>query len=265
MAAKLSDAEASVIKGLFTHYGEQFTNQEILSKFSVPARTVNAGRISEIKNGHERYESIPTATKDKVDKFLSGEIKLHHLAGKLFPMQGTPQFVFDMIEYDPVTLEVNTPEGSHLDYKEIYDQASLPVYLKILAGMVNAGQKTGSVVFGVSDAPPKIVGVSDLVIPSQIEKWRDVALSHFEPFLDVRLEKAFIGGDKDKQVIVAKAQFDNAPPPPIICRNNWSAKEKGVDKPIIKEGAVYYRYGDSTRDIRYADLRVLIDRLKNGG
>ncbi len=76
----LSDSEVGIIKGVFRHYPERFTSQDILNRFSRPERTINFGRISEIKNGHERYANIPPASKDEVDKFLSKEGKPHKLA-----------------------------------------------------------------------------------------------------------------------------------------------------------------------------------------
>ena len=84
-------------------------------------RTINPGRISEIKNGHPRYANIPPASKAEVDKFLSGKTKLHELAGELFSMKGTPQVVFGEIEYDPDTRDVSTPESASLDYKVGYE------------------------------------------------------------------------------------------------------------------------------------------------
>ena len=271
---QLSDLEVGVIRGLFAHYPGRFTNQEILSKFSVPVRTINGGRVSEIKRGHPRYAGIPPASQEEVDRFLRGEVKLHELAGELFPMKGARQVIFGAVEYDSVTLEVGTPESALLEYKVAYEAASLPVYLKIMAGMANAGQKSGSIVFGVSDSPLalKIVGVSPespgLRPPLPAKKWREATLRHFEPFFGVRLEEGTVGDDKFGRLTVVRAQLTDAPSPPIICREsvNAPAAKKGASREILKEGAVYYRYGDSTREIRHAELRVLIDRLtKSGG
>ena len=259
--SQLSDLEVGIIKGLFTHYPKRFTNQAILSKFSVPVRTVNSGRISEIKNRHKHADILP-ASKDEVDKFLSGETKLHELARELFPMREALQIAFGGIEYAPVTREVSTPESTSLDYKERYESASLHAYLKILASMVNAGQETGSIVFGIADKPPKIVGVqSDSVF--LMEKWRQAALNHFAPFFGVYFQTEHIGNDENEQVTIVKAQLASPPPPPIICEKSASASENGSNKSILREGAIYYRYADSTREIRYAELRILIDRLKN--
>ena len=256
---QLSDAEVGVIKGLFAHYPGRFTNQDILSKFSTPMRTVNGGRISEIKNGNARKD-IPMASKEVVDQFLEGKIKLHELAGELFTLTGALQTVFDAVEYDSTALKVNTPESVRLDYKEFLEDDSIPVYLKILAGMANAGQNTGSVIFGISDTPPKIVGVPpDLFTTSLKNKWRDLTREHFEPFFGVHFRTELVGDAAEPKTIVM-AQLTDVPPPPIICR-----RQKGGDKEILREGAIYYRYGDSTQEIRHCELRALIDRLKKSG
>ena len=257
---QLSDAEVGVIKGLFAHYPKRFTNQSILSKFSVPERTVNAGRISEIKKGYARYKHIPVAPKEVVDQFLERKIKLHELAGELYTLTGALQTVFDAVEYDSTTLNVSTPESVRLDYKEFHEDDSIPVYLKILAGMANASQNTGSVIFGISDDPLKIVGVPpDLFTPTLKNKWRDLTLEHFEPFFGVRLRAAPVGDATEPKTIVM-AQLTDVPPIPILCR-----RRKVVGKEILREAAIYYRYGDSTQEIRYWELRALIDRLKKGG
>ena len=75
----LSDSEVGIIKGMFQHYPGCFTSQDILNRFSRPERTINAGRISEIKNGHT-HANVPPAPKEEVDKFLSKEGKPHKLA-----------------------------------------------------------------------------------------------------------------------------------------------------------------------------------------
>ena len=80
MSTGLSNLEVGLIKGMFRHYPGRFTSQEILNKFSKPGREINAGRISEIKDEHPRYTGISPASKDEVDKFLSGERKPHKLA-----------------------------------------------------------------------------------------------------------------------------------------------------------------------------------------
>lgn len=267
---RLSDAEVGIIKGFFAHYPGQFSNQDILSKFSVPARTINAGRISEIKTGYPRYRGIPAAAREEVAKFISGETKLHELAGELPALKGPPAFIFGgMVAYDAATLEVSTAEGPSLDYKVGYEPDSIPVYLKALASMANAGHREGCIVFGVSDAPPRIVGEpSPSSVSSQSGKWRDLTLEHFEPFFGVRFDTADVGGEAGQQTVVMARLADDVPPPPIICRKGVPVPEKGKNiaekggnKVILREGAVYYRYGDSTREIRYAEMRRMLDRL----
>lgn len=267
---QLSDAEVGVIKGLFVHYPGRFTNQDILSKFSIPMRTVNAGRISEIKNGNARYEHIPTASKEVVDQFLEGKIELHKLAGKLFTLTGAFQTVFGVVEYDSAALKVSTHESVRLDYKRCHEDYKIPAYLRILAGMANAGQNTGSVIFGVSDTPLKIVGVPpNLFTPTLKNKWRDLTLEHFEPFFGVRFCIERVGGTIGPKT-VAMAQLANVPPLPIICRKSLNIVDKGENKSpkereVLRESAIYYRYADSTREIRHGELRMLIDRLAKGG
>ena len=64
---QLSSKEIAMIKGLLD--GKKHTSQAILNMFSVPARTVNSGRISEIKTG-KRGRDVASASKKDVDRFL---------------------------------------------------------------------------------------------------------------------------------------------------------------------------------------------------
>ena len=59
---KLSSSEVAMIKGIMEHYRDT-PNQDILAKFSIPSRTINSGRISEIRNKHPKHVSIPAYEK----------------------------------------------------------------------------------------------------------------------------------------------------------------------------------------------------------
>lgn len=77
----LEDWEVSLIKGMMHH--EVFrTDQEILAHFSHPRRTVNNGRLSEIRKASEapaetgnpaidRFRPQPVASRDEIDAFLA--------------------------------------------------------------------------------------------------------------------------------------------------------------------------------------------------
>ena len=58
--------------------------------------------------------------------------------------------IFDNIVVDMDKLIVSDHESESVEFKEFYEQESIPTYAKILSGMVNAGV-SGSIIFGVND------------------------------------------------------------------------------------------------------------------
>ena len=254
---QLSSKEIAMIKGLLD--GKKHTNQAILNMFSVPARTVNSGRISEIKAGN-RGRDVASASKKEVDRFLQGEIKLHDLAGQLFSLDREEE-IFS-VKYSVETLYVSTLENESLEYKEKFERESIPVYLKILAGMLNAGFESGGIIFGISDSPRKIVGVKDDLSAEFLNPWCEIIRAHFAPFFSLRTEKAPIPGN-GRRLLGVFLRHENAPTLPIICCKAKNVQKSKREKPVeaLKESAIYYRYGPSTLKIGYPELRCLIDRL----
>ena len=255
---QLSSKEIAMIKGLLD--GKKHTNQAILNMFSVPARTVNGGRISEIKTG-KRGRDVASASKKEVDRFLQGEIKLHDLAGQLFSLDREAK-VFSVVKYSVKTLYVSTLESASLEYKEKFERESIPVYLKILAGMLNAGFESGGIIFGISDSPRKIVGVKDDLSKEFLNPWHEMIRDHFAPFFFLQEEIALMPGN-GRRLLGVFLCHENALTPPIICRKAKNVQKLKREKPIeaLEESAIYYRYGPSTRKIGYPELRCLIDRM----
>ena len=254
---QLSSKEIAMIKGLLD--GKKHTSQAILNMFSVPARTVNSGRISEIKTG-KRGRDVASASKKDVDRFLQGEIKLHDLAGRLFPLDREEE-VFS-VKYNAGTLYVSTLENESLEYKEKFERESIPVYLKILAGMLNAGFESGGIIFGISDSPRKIVGVKDDLSKEFLNPWHEMIRAHFEPCFSLREETASMPGN-GRRLLRVFLSHESALTPPVICRKGKNVQKSRQEKQdeALKESAIYYRYGPSTRKIGYPELRCLIDRL----
>ena len=74
---KLSNREISMIKGLLRDTRKHgLNNRRILGMFSVPDRTINAGRISEIKASKGKYSSVTTFLPHRVKDFVEGKIRL---------------------------------------------------------------------------------------------------------------------------------------------------------------------------------------------
>lgn len=70
---RLEDWEVSLIKGMLRLRRRGFTSQDMVSYFSTPQRSINGGRISEIKNKtNPAYNGIPEARLSVVREFMDG-------------------------------------------------------------------------------------------------------------------------------------------------------------------------------------------------
>jgi len=89
--AGLEGWEVSLIKGMMHH--EVFeTDQEILAHFSYPGRTVNNGRLSEIRKALtskqdtgipaiDRFRPQPVASREEIDAFLAAPPRIDPRTG----------------------------------------------------------------------------------------------------------------------------------------------------------------------------------------
>lgn len=261
MKEKLSPNEISVIKGIIKFYPEK-KNQDILNMFSIPNRTINAGRISEIRNGYSRFASICPASKEMVNDFLSGEIPLNQLMQnkqeiKMFAdlPDGVPhrlEKVFcDSIQVNMNSLIMCVNESECLDFKVNYEPQSVHVYLKTLVGMVNA-QASGGLLFGVDDGG-KILGVGKISKKS-IEAVSKQMKEYFAPFVATHIKEEVVSGKRIVLLHIAMVSGRL----PVICKKTRTVARHGKDETILEEGSIYCRYGSDTVKIRYSELVELL-------
>ena len=139
-------------------------------------------------------------------------------------------------------------ESSSVEFKESFGWNSLPKYLRTCAAYANA--RGGYIVFGVSDNPRSLVGLSEesirLFEGIDSEKMSQNFNEHFAPEIrwDVQVHEL---GDKIFGLLYVHESVDK----PVICTSN-----AGKD---LKEGDIYYRYRGRTQRIRYPELRTLLD------
>ena len=249
---KLSSSEVAMIKGIMEHYRDT-PNQDILAKFSIPSRTINSGRISEIRNKHPKHVSIPAYEKNIVDDFLNHRITLLDLMNNEYlPGMGSSaatkkEKIFDNIVVDMDKLIVSDHESESVEFKEFYEQESIPTYAKILSGMVNAGV-SGSIIFGVNDNHG-IVGVGSRkgIVISKIER---LIKEHFEPYIVTELRSVHVIKKKLFQLKIKEISSYDL----VMCKKTKTVKEGRQDKTILEDGAIYYRYGSETDKVRHAEL-----------
>jgi len=142
-------------------------------------------------------------------------------------------------------------EGQELEFKEQFNLAGLADYFRDFAAFSN--NKGGYLIFGVSDSPRKLKGLSETSV-DQFEKIDPEKITGF--LLDI-----FSGNISWEQIkIKHKGKFFGvfkitaSVVKPVIAK-----KDEGKDQ-LIKNGDIYYRYGGRTQKIQYAELESIINK-----
>lgn len=138
-------------------------------------------------------------------------------------------------------------ESNQLEFKENFNLASLAEYFKDFAGFAN--NYGGYLIFGVSDSPRRLLGMSERNIEqfNKIDPERITGhlLDVFSPDIEWSQDTYLVDGktfgifyiseSKDKPVIAKKDEDD-----------------------IIRNGDIFFRYGGRTQRIAYAELSNII-------
>jgi len=145
-------------------------------------------------------------------------------------------------------------EGQTLEFKESFNFNGLANYFRDFNAFAN--NKGGNLIFGVTDSPRTLIGLSQAGI-KQFDKIDPQRISGF-------LLEIFSGHIEWEQEIISIDGMDfgifkigEAKVKPVIAK-----KDEGKDQ-IIKSGEVYFRYGGRTQKIRFAELEAIINsRIK---
>ena len=129
-------------------------------------------------------------------------------------------------------------------------------YTKALAAFANADG--GYLIFGVSNRPRQIVGVTNEIDEAQ---WIDRLRQDFDPELLINIANYRVGS-----LNVFVVGVDQLPFRPVVCRKTRTKQSKGKDVEVLREGTIYYRYAGQSRAIGHAELVQLIhDREEREG
>lgn len=140
-------------------------------------------------------------------------------------------------------------ENNVLEFKETFSFANLQQKcLKTIAGYAN--NEGGYIVFGIKDVPHILLGM-DSKSEQQFDDFDAVKLTeqlnnHFSPEIKWQLQKYIFNG-KPYGVMYVYPADDK----PVMC-----TKTEGN---LIRESAIYYRYRGQTREIKYSELKKIIE------
>lgn len=138
-------------------------------------------------------------------------------------------------------------ESSWLEFKESFNWAAKDDYAKSIVAFAN--NKGGYLVFGITNNPRKLAGLqSDNFETTDEAKITAYLNSVFSP--EVRYAKFAIEVRSKKVGIIRIDQFQNKP---IVCIKNDGK---------LKESDIYYRYNARSERIKYPELKLLIDRVR---
>lgn len=146
-------------------------------------------------------------------------------------------------------------ENKNLEFKEQFSLAGLADYFRDFAAFAN--HDGGHLIFGISNSPRKLVGLSDGSI-EQFEKIDPERISGFlleifSPNIHWEQQLLDIKGKKFGVFYVSESNQK-----PVIAK-----KDEGKDQQI-KNGDIYFRYAGRTQKIEFAELTAIIDQRIKG-
>lgn len=146
---------------------------------------------------------------------------------------------------------VKNRESQTLEFKQSCQYGDcILVYARTLVGMAN--NQGGKIIFGVQDKPHLPVGLKNEKFSSLDPKQlNQVLLEYFSADVDWSMDTFDQFGVTFGVISVREVSTK-----PVIC-----AKSHGKAK--LREGAIYYRYRGETREVRYHELREILDREKD--
>lgn len=157
------------------------------------------------------------------------------------------------LKIDKDKLLVKNRESEHREFKRQFDNTSIWKYAKTIVSFAN---KSGGVIFfGIADNPRTLVGINgaepdSLVIANFLKEY-------FEPEVSIELGALEFLTKKILYILVEPSLNK-----PIICKKKkiQKADKAGLsDKELLREGAIYYRYASACDEIKYPELKGILD------
>lgn len=138
-------------------------------------------------------------------------------------------------------------ESSWLEFKESFNWNSKDKYAKIMASF--ASTKGGYIIFGIKDNPRDLIGLQsnnfNIIDEAKITEYLNTV---FSP--EIIFEKSIIKVHTKTIGVLFTHQSENKP---VVCLKNDS---------ILKESDIYYRYSTRSEKIKYPELKMLFNNIK---
>ena len=153
-------------------------------------------------------------------------------------------------EQDPY--KIISRESCTLEFKENFNKSSLAKYAKTMAAFAN--RDGGYMIFGVKNNPRTVVGMRDNIFEEyDDEKFVEKLNEYFAP--EIKFERTTIKYfDLNIGIIYVYKSISK----PVVCTKSIQSNGNFV----IREGAIYYRYSAKSPEIKYPDLKIMLEQIK---
>lgn len=157
-----------------------------------------------------------------------------------------------ILNVDALTRRVSNRESERREFKLKFDNGNLPKLARTMASFAN--REGGVFFFGIRNQPRELIGVKENEIPDDVV-FTNFLKEYFEPEILFESKTIELLG-KSIHCLIVKPSMNK----PVICRKSKSLVIQGKpQKEILREGAIYYRYSASSDEIKYADLKIILD------
>lgn len=138
-------------------------------------------------------------------------------------------------------------ENNMLEFKESFHWGSRTDYARTMAAFAN--NRGGYIVFGISDKPRRLKGLSNTKFDEfDPVKMTECLNEYFSPEIEWQMATHQVGDKRFGLLFVNECKRK-----PVICRKN------GTD---LSESAIYYRYRGQTSQIKYSEFRALLEQQR---
>jgi hypothetical protein len=146
---------------------------------------------------------------------------------------------------------VKNRESTTLEFKKSFAR-DISTYIKTIFAFAN--NKGGSIIFGVTDKPRTPVGINSEKV-RDFNNWDNARIGELiSSFTDTEIDfelDTFKQYGKEFGIFTVKSHLK-----PVICK-------KADSKAETREGAIYYRYSAQNKEIKYVDLKRILQEEKD--
>ena len=241
----ITDDEIALIRAMLAR---GMRNHDIQFYFNRQDRPVNAGRISEIRNG-TYGPGIQTADTDTLDSFLtsfaSSEVGVVIESNTAGSRQSLAERAKERFEHrNDEHWYLIDGETSEQECKEIYDRRRMNSIVKAIGALAN--NQGGYIFVGVSDAGYRVTGLADATFAdTDIATFSDKVKTFLRPTPIFSKDIVDLDGIQVGVIQVEK----HTSPPVVVCRDGEG----------LTDGTILFRYPGQSASIKSGDLHVMLE------